>query len=131
MRTTIEAAAQADITDPVVVIRIQRAYRPDLSAQALYEVTRGVWVMGPRRTKARYALAIFDRIVREVYEIDAWHPAGTTPYETRPLPHVQREGRWEFTGQVAPVAIRERYLGKSVSGLWKQGASNPITYLNC
>lgn len=64
MRTTIEAAGHADITDPVIVIRIQQAYRPDLSAQALYEVTRGVWVIGPRRSTARYALAVFDRIVR-------------------------------------------------------------------
>lgn len=132
MRTTIdEAAARANITAPVLVIRIQRAYRTDLSAQSLYEVTRGVWVSGRRRSKARYALAVFNRIVREVYEIDAWHPAGTTEYEMRPHHHVDRPGRWEFTGHVAPDDVLERCGWKYVSHLWDRGAANPISYVNC
>lgn len=120
-----------EITDPVIVIRIQRAYRPDLSEQELYEATRGVWVIGSRRSGARYVLAVYDRIVREVYAVEGWHRAGTTVYTTRPLADVHRDGRWEFTGRVAPDVVRDRYVGKSVGGLWKRGAANPITYVNC
>ena len=121
----------ATITDPVMVIRIQRGYRPDMSAQELYEITRGVWVVGMRRDEARYVLSVYNRVVLEVYAIDAWHPAGSTEYATRPYEHVHRPGRWEFTGQSAPEDVRQRYVGKSVAGLWSKGAANPVTYVNC
>lgn len=120
-----------NITDPVILIRIQRAYRPNMSAVALYDVTRGAWVIGPRRERARYAIAVFGGVIREVYVVEAWHPAGTTPYTTRPREHVDRPGRWEFTGVVAPNEVRDRYIGQSVASLWKRGAANPITYVNC
>ena len=131
MTTGPQTKKPVDITDPVLVIRIQRGYRPGMSAQALYEITRGVWVVGPRRTGARYALAVFDGVVREVYAIDSWHPAGSTAYTTRPYEHVHRPGRWEFTGEPAPAEMRQQYIGKSVAHLWQRGASNPVTYVNC
>ncbi len=130
MRTN-EVATPVVINDAAILIRIQRAYRPDMSAEQLYEVTRGVWVVGPRRSGAKFALAVFDGIVREVYEIDQWHPAGTTDYNVRPLEDVQRPGRWEFTGTLAQETVRDRYVGRSVAANWKRGAANPITYVNC
>lgn len=48
-----------------------------------------------------------------------------------PFEHVHLLGRWEFTGHSAPDVVRQRYVGKSVAGLWKQGAANPVTYVNC
>lgn len=120
-----------DITDPAILIRIQRAYRPGMPADALYEVTRGVWRIGPRRSAAKYAMAVFDGIIREVYMIDDWHPAASTPYTVRPIQDVQRPGRWEFTGRLASNDIRERYVDASVAALWKRGAANPILYVNC
>jgi len=131
MTIGLQSLEPADIIDAVVVIRIQRGYRPDMSTQELYEITRGVWVVGPRRDGARYALAVFNGVVREVYAIGEWHPAGSTEYTTRPYEHVHRPGRWEFTGQAAPDDVRQRYVGKSLAGLWTKGAANPITYVNC
>lgn len=131
MTTGSQSPQPATITDPVMVIRIQRGFRPDMSAQELYEITRGVWVVGMRRDEARYVLAVYNRVVLEVYTVDAWHSAGSTEYTTRPYEHVHRPGRWEFTGQPAPDDVRQRYLGKSVDGLWTRGAANPITYVNC
>ena len=119
------------ISEPVLLIRISRLYRPGMSAEALYEATRGVWVLGVRRERARFAFAVFDEVVREVYEIEDWHPAGSTPYATRTSEDVSRRGRWEFTGRVAPANVRERYLGRSLAGTWEQGAANPVTYVNC
>jgi hypothetical protein len=131
MTTERKIREPRDITDPVLVIRIQRGYRPEMTAQALYEITRGAWVVGPRRAEARYALAVFNGVVREVYAIDAWHPAGSTAYTTRPYEHVNRAERWEFTGELASDEMRQRYVGTSVAHLWRRGASNPLTYVNC
>ena len=102
-----------------------------MSAEALYEATRGVWKMGPRRDGAKFAMAVYAGIVREVYEIDGWHPAGTTEYRSRPRSEVLVPGRWEFTGHRAPEEVRERYVGRSVAATWVHGAANPITYVNC
>ena len=120
-----------DITEPAILIRIQRAYRSGMPADALYEVTRDVWRIGPRRFAAKYAMGVFDGIIREVYEIDGWHPAASAPYQVRPLQDVQRPGRWEFTGRLASENVREHYIGKSVASRWERGAANPITYVNC
>lgn len=62
------------IQDPVLLIRINRLYQPDMSADELYDCTRGVWVVGPRRDNAKYALAVYESEVLEVYEIDQCIP---------------------------------------------------------
>jgi hypothetical protein len=118
------------ITDPVVLIRVPKAFRPGLSAEALYEATRGVWKIGPRRNAVRYALAVYQGIVQEVYEIRLWQPAWTTPYKVRVFDDTTLKGRHEFVGSVASEPIRSRYVGESVAHYFKRGAQNPITYVN-
>src|SRR2546423_2694271 len=76
------AAAPVDVVDPAILIRINRLYRHGMSEDELYEATRGVWKLGPRRERARYAMAVFEGVVREVYVVDRWHPAGSTAYHT-------------------------------------------------
>ncbi len=113
------------IDDPVMLIRINRLYRPGISSDDLYEVTRRAWKVGTRREAARIACAVFEGVVREVYEIGEWGKA---------LP---REGeswkgqRWEFLGKIADEPIRSKYLGRSVKPYLTRGARNPITYANC
>lgn len=83
---------QAQITEPSILIRINRKYRDGMSQQELYEITRGVWKIGERREKAQLAFAIYQGVIKEVYTIDTWHPAGTTPYHTRS--DFDHPGRW-------------------------------------
>ena len=90
---------RAQIVDPVVLIRVPRLFRPGMSALALYEATRGVWKIGPRRDLVKYALAVHHAIVQEVYEISHWQPAWTTPYTTRTFLDQTVPGRWEFVGK--------------------------------
>lgn len=123
-------ARSVEIVDPVILIRVNRKYWHGMPEQALYEITRGVWKVGSRRENVQYAFAVFEGIVREVYKVDVWHEAGTTPYSTRDSDDVQLPGRWEFTGSIAPPEIRERYLGCSVSDYLRAGAQNPIAYVN-
>jgi hypothetical protein len=96
----------------------------------LYESTRGTWKLGERRKGARYAFAVFEGVVREVYEIEAWHRAGTTPCATRDATKVQVD-RWEFTGRTADESIRSEYAGRSVAAYFRRGQQMPTVYVNC
>jgi len=128
---TIYYAAKPVVVDvPALLIRINRLYRHHMTPLELYEATRGVWKVGPRCTQARYALAVFEGVVREVYEIESWHPAATTPYLTRDAAQLRTSGRREFVGAVAHE-IRDGYVGRSVAAAFRQGLQNPIAYINC
>lgn len=118
------------IDDPVLLIRINRLYRHGMSGSELYEATRGVWKLGERRKGAKFALAVFEGVVREVYEIHSWHPAGTNHYASRPEKDVAIPGRWEFVGKIAPNEIRDKYIDHSVKEYLPAKAQNPITYVN-
>lgn len=127
---TYYAAKPCGINDPVLLIRINKKYRHGMPATELYEVTRGVWKLGIKREYAKFAFAVFEGIVREVYVINSWHPAGSTSYETRSVSDVTLPGRWEFIGQIAHDDIRNKYFGHSVAKYLTKGAQNPISYVN-
>lgn len=98
-----------------VAILINRDYRPWFGDLELFEYTRGIW---PSRMKslsknAKFAYATFQGVVKEVYEIHSWVPAGTQQYFTRELtPERLAASRWEFVGRKASNEIREIYIGK-------------------
>ncbi len=123
----------ADIPDPVVLIRINELYRNGMSAQELYDATRGVWVLSLERARgAKYVFAVFEGIVKEVYEPELWQDAQVDGYETRKdLTPEDGKGRIEFIGKVAPKAIRSKYIDKSVAGSFTFGSQNPCKYINC
>jgi len=121
---------RAKIREPAILIRISRHYRYGMNETELYDATRGVWVVGPRREKAEYAFAVFRGIVREVYKIAHWLESGSTFSAGRPQGH-KLKGRWEFVGTVAPDEIRKKYLGRSVDRYFRAHSQNPIQYVNC
>lgn len=122
---------RVEIEDPALLIRINQLYTPDMSKVELYDVARGVWVLGERREKAKYACAVAGGTIVEVFTIDEWHPAGSTPYSRRVIDLPRYQGRWEFTGNVAPDGIRSKYIGRSVAHYFSRGAANPVMYVNC
>src|SRR5688572_8178180 len=83
------------VTERCILVIINKQYERTLTADALYEATRGNWVIGQKREKAQYAFAVAHGIVREVYEIQSWEPA-VSRFEGD-----LTEGRWRFIGQVA------------------------------
>ena len=121
---------RAKITEPTILIRINELYRYGMTDMELYDATRGVWVVGERREKAELAMAVYEGIVREVYEINHWLPGGST-FSTRDPRGVQHKGRWEFVGTLAPKATRQKYLHRAVDKYLTRGSRNPITYVNC
>lgn len=67
-------APQIQIAEPVLLITVNKLYRRGIDDETLYKITRGNWVLGKRRQKAKYALAIYHGIVRQVYRIQKWLP---------------------------------------------------------
>ena len=127
------APVNTDIPDAALLIRINALYRNGMSAQELYEVTRGVWKLDLDRARgAELVFAVFEGVVKEVYVPQTWQAARTTGYETRKdLTLEDVEGRVEFIGKVASEPIRAKYIDKSVSKAFSLGAQNPCKYINC
>ena len=117
------------IQEPSLLIRIPKLFRTGMSSRNLYDATRGAWKLG-RRQRARLAFAVDSGIVREVYEIENWHPAGSTQYVARKFENVDIQGSWEFTGRVASADVRDKYVGQSVADYFPRGARAPVIYVN-
>ncbi len=116
-----------DITDNVLIIKINKSFREDMSPLELYDVTRGCWKRKLESvSKAEYALSVSDSIVREVYRIDNWKPSYEVKRETiANNPDTEKE-RITFTGEVADDDVRNKYLGKNVKNLYKWGEADPL-----
>ena len=117
------SAKPVNVRHSAIFITINKLYRSDMTANELYEATRGIWIVGAKRTKAKYGIAVYHGTVKEVYQIQQWHPAGTLAYQTRDSSGFKDSGRWEFEGTVA-MGLREEYIGFSVG----TGGQNPIRY---
>lgn len=128
---TYYAAEPITVNHPAILIRINKMYRRGITPVELFEATSGVWKVGARRNKAHFAFAVFEGVVREVFAIESWQPAGSNQYITRRPEEVNIDGRWEFTGKIAPTQIRDMYFGKSVIQYFTKGQRNPTTYVNC
>ena len=123
------AAKEVEVIDPVIMIRVNKHYRHGMGNEDLYDITRGVWTISSRRAAgAKYAFAVFEGVVREVYEIESWDTAGTTHHRWPKVAY--RPGKWEFVGDIAPKPIRERYRLHSVAAYFSPGSQNPIKYVN-
>lgn len=130
-------AKDVTIVHPSVLINISQMYQYGMSAIELYDATRKSWVVGTRRDQVQLAMAIYRGIVREVYEIAAWLPAGSTMTslgtvsnvaESMPSMESQPTNRFEFVGRVAAEKTRQRYRGKSVRDYFPASSQNPIRY---
>lgn len=118
-----------EIEENVLLLTINKLYGDNMSDPELYEATRGVWIVGPRREKAEFAFSLYEGIVKEVYIIKKWHKARTLEYKHRDPSTLWGTGRWEFEGEIASEEIRSKYINKSVRQY--VGGQNPIKYVNC
>lgn len=129
-RYSYEKLDPKDIIHNIMFIRINKRYRNDMSPLELYESTRGFWRLKVENAKkVDYALAVYDGMVLEVYEIIEWFPALST-YMERTVTNPERlKERYEFVGRIASEDIQKRYANKSVKDFFAPGESNPIKYI--
>lgn len=127
----------AQIDEPVVAICINRQYLRAKNAEDLYQVTRSMWrVNRVRADRAQYAFTVYQGEIKEVYEVERWLPATeATKRYWRERENLQgddfrdtHDGRSVFIGEVAPEAVRKKYVGKRLPVRHSQ---NPIRYFNC
>ena len=109
-------AEELDTKENVILININRLFKRDLTEKELYDSTRKAWVLGEKRNKAKYAVATYKGLTREVYLIDKWIPF---------------DNRWGFEGEIANKDIRDQLIYKSIKSYFPHGAANPIKYINC
>jgi|TARA_B100001559_G_C16484976_1_gene615578 hypothetical protein len=117
----------------LMIVRLNKHYRPGLTNMQLYDLSRGVWGVGNRREEVEVVLAMSQGIIRGVYIPQLWHKAGTTEYSHVPRDDVDSEefkNRWEFTGIIAPPEISKLYLGKDASSFFKRGNANSFGYIS-
>jgi hypothetical protein len=107
-------------------ILINRDYKSTFGDLEIFEYTRGIWTKGMKTIAgdSKYAYATFKGVVKEVYEIHSWVPAGSQEYFTRVLDPKKVNERWEFVGRKAPEEVRKRYVGKLIEKPQSQG--NPF-----
>lgn len=121
---------QVDVSEPSIFIRISQAFRYSMSEVELYDYTRGRWRINKEHAEnAKYAFAIYNGVIQEVYSILCWFEAGRT-FNTR-TDNDRIDERSEFIGNLAEPEIRKKYKGKSVAHYFKKGNVNPIMYVNC
>lgn len=114
------------ITDPVIIININKTYKRGSGIKGIYDVTRNCWVIGETRRKGKeaveYALSEYKGLIVEVFEITDWFTVATKDKNGND------KTRWAFNEKIADKTIRDKYINKSVADAKQKGASNPIRY---
>ena len=101
------------IIEPSIIININKLYKRFMNDVDLYNSTKQSWVLGIKKKDAKFIIASYRGLVREVYEIENWY---------------QVDRRWGFNGKIANIEIREKYLNNSLENYIKKGNKNPIRY---
>lgn len=128
---------EEDITENVMIIRINKLYRYDLTEDELYNATRAYWIVNKENAdQVDYVFSVYKNRILEVYKVAKWFDAGTTYMPVRrgdegeaDYEWLREHGRKEFVGQIADEEIRNKYKDKSVEDIFPFGSENPIKYV--
>lgn len=133
-----EKLYEDDVDENVMIIRINRLYRHDLTEEELYNATRGYWKVtkkdADKLDKVDYVFSVYKGRILEVYKVAKWFDAGTVYMPKRRGEDVEPDEeflsqRKEFVGTIAEERIRRKYVNKSVEDFFPNGAANPVKYI--
>ena len=129
-----------DIKHSILVIKINKLYRRDMSEDELYDAVRGFWSASLKSIKARnvkYVFGVYNGLIVAVYQPDEWHYG----YEMIDIPqkHLLKPEDYDRLKNRIYFVCKDYnklddegkfYLHKSIENLKvNQSAQNPITYL--
>ena len=129
-----------DIKHSILVIKINKLYRRDMSKAELYDAVRGFWnasLKSIETRKVEYVFGVYNGLIVAVYKPDEWH-YGHEMIEIpqrgilKPEDHERLKNRVYFICKDYNELDEEGrfYLNKSIVDLKvNQSAQNPITYL--
>jgi Uncharacterized protein conserved in bacteria len=121
-----------DLAHRVLLVRVARAYRSGMSAEALYDITRSWWVVGRDRRMLgsprapEIAMSVYMGVVRAVYRIESWEQPSAELIAEDP----GTKDRWGFVGKRAPD-LEQQYLLADVTAHLAPSAQWPLRYINC
>jgi hypothetical protein len=117
-------------SEKFVGFKLNRLWNPELTDEELYEVTRKMWRIGPRRDTAEYALAVSYGIVRQVYRIGRFTPESKwEPFSHSREGKLMKRKRWGFVGVIAEEL--QHLVNSKIDHLPNTKGQNPVFYLNC
>lgn len=113
---------QQGIDFPAILIKTTRRNVDQLSLDAVYEATRGFWVIGADRRNGgpkapTHAVSVYQQRVIAVFEIVDWEFS-------------VRENRWAFIGKLDSDKT-SRLINFPLDEVYPKGSQNPIRYVNC
>tara|TARA_B100000780_G_C21055437_1_gene424013 strand:+ start:189 stop:956 length:768 start_codon:yes stop_codon:yes gene_type:complete len=98
-----------------VAFLLEKSYLHNFGDLEILEHTRGIWSR-KQKEDVQFAYSTYRGIVKEVFKIYTWVPAGTQQYFTRDIDinseKVKR--RFEFVGRKASDEIRNLYVGNVI-----------------
>lgn len=106
--------------DDVILIKIGKSYREDMSQEELYKATSVSWKISESKLNAntyKYYCAVYKNEIKEIYEIIGY---------SRDT-HQDNEGRIILKGTIADEKLRNKLLGLDVKDI-HIGKGNPIKY---
>lgn len=135
-----EELKEEDINHKILVIKINKLYHRNMSADELYDSVRGIWRASMKNVKSvEYVVGVYNSLIVAVYKPTEWYRCKDAMTK-RPRQDValnsNEENRLFFVDENfecgVPMDVNESfYYGKSIEGLkLDHGAQNPITYLN-
>jgi uncharacterized protein len=117
-------AEPVEITEPTLLVIVNRNFERNISTERLYSITRGDWSLSAKRKDlVRYGVAVYKGLVRAAYRVESWEPAKAG------WAHQKRRDRWRFSGPPAPEMAH--LIGGSVAKYLDPPSQSPVRYVNC
>lgn len=112
-----------------IIININKSYKRWSNNNSIYNATKGVWAMDYNKAKQiKYVLSAYRGLIVEVFEVEEWlQEKRYYSSSTKKHGNCKRMG-CAFRGKIANDAVRNKYIGKSITAKIKKGAANPIKY---
>lgn len=132
---------KGDVKHSIMVIKINRLYRREMSDEELYDAVRGFWAASLKSIetrKVKYVFGVYNGLIVAVYKPDEWHYT----YEMIDIPQIENlkpDDYERLKNRIYFICNDFRnldedalfYLNKSIVNLKvNQSAQNPITYLS-
>ena len=122
------SSKKVDIIEKVLLIKLSKTFRYNMSEIELYDYTRGIWIVSEdKRKEIDYVFCVYDGIIQETYKVLDWFPGGSTYSVRDDKEEWKKHERWEFVGNISNK-MRKKYRHKSVSHYFPPGSRNPVRY---